>query len=146
MNIVGINTTGIMYKIDSFENWLRESNQAIFTMQETKVAISGQIQSQSTNKYQLYEQIRDINPRLGGGLCIGVNRDLPSTLLRGGEEVECLTVEVQVGQQELVVVCGYGPQVYAIPSRKEKFWEFLDKEVQEASREDKMLLAQIDSN
>ena len=68
MNIVGINTAGIMYKIDSFENWLRESNQAIFTMQETKVAISGQIQSQSTNKYQLYEQIRDINPRLGGGV------------------------------------------------------------------------------
>ena len=147
LNIIGINTAKILSKIDSFENWLQESNPAVFIMQETKVAITGQIESKSTNKYQLFEQIRDVNPGLGGGLCIGIIKDLPSTLLReGGEEVECLTVEVQVGQQELVVVGGYGPQVYASPARKEKFWEYLDKEVQEATREDKMLLIQMDSN
>ena len=136
-----------MSKLDSFDNWIRESKPGIFTMQETKVTIMGQIQSQSTNKYQLYEKIQEVNPGLGGGLCIGVNKNLHSSLLREGEEeVECLTVQVQVGQQEMVVVCGYGPQVYASPARKEKFWEYLGREVQEASREDKMLVIQMDSN
>ena len=85
-NIIEINTAGIMSKISSFENWLQESSPAIFTMQETKVTITGQIKSESTTKNQLYEQIRDINPGFGGGLCIGVNKDLPSTLLREGWE------------------------------------------------------------
>ena len=129
MNIFGINAAGILSKIDSFESWLTDSNPAIFMVQETKVAVTGQIQFQGSNSYQIYEQIRAINPGLGGGLCIGVNKNLPSTLLReGGDEVECLSVQVQVGQQEMVVVCGYGPQLYASPERKDKFWEYLDRE------------------
>ena len=62
-------------------------------------------------KYQFFEKIRSINPAMGGGLCIGVNKKLPSALLRdGGDEVECLTVQVELGLLELVVVCGYGSQ------------------------------------
>ena len=82
--MIGINAAGIMSKIYSFENWLRESIPSIFTIQETKMAAIGQIRSQSIQNYQLYEQIRAVNPGCGGGLCIGVNRDLPSTLLREG--------------------------------------------------------------
>ena len=101
----------------------------------------------STDKYQLYEQIRSTNPGLGGGICIGVNKDLPSTLLReGGDEVECISVEVEVGQQRLVVVCDYGPQVSASPDRKQMFWDYLEKEVQEAAREKKLITIQMDAN
>ena len=46
----------------------------------------------------------------------------------------------------MVVVCGYGPQLHASPARKEQFWEFMDREVSEAAREDKMLKIQMDSN
>ena len=60
--------------------------------------------------------------------------------------MECLSVQVEAGRQEIVVVCGYGPQVYSSPDRKDKFWEYLDREVQEAAREDKMLVIQMDSN
>ena len=88
-----------------------------------------------------------MNPGQGGGPCIGVSKSLPSALLReGGEEAECLSVQVQLGQQEMVVVCGYGPQLHASPARKEQFWEFMDREVSEAAREDKMLIIQMDSN
>ena len=147
MNIIGINAAGILSKLDSFDNWIKERLPTIFTLQETKVSMIGQIKSETIDKYQLYEQIRTINPSQGGGLCIGVTRDLPSSLLReGGEEAECLTVQVEVGQQELVVVCGYGPQVIATPDRKEQYWAYLEREVEEASREEKMIIIQMDSN
>ena len=78
---------------------------------------------------------------------MGVTKDLSSTLLReGGEEVECLTIQLEVGQQELVMVNGYGPQMVASQAKKEKFWEYLDREVEEAARCDKMLVIQLDAN
>ena len=78
---------------------------------------------------------------MGGGLCIGVKKEMPSTLIReGGEDAECLTVQDEVGQQELVVVCGYGPQENAGMERNEIFWQYLEREVEEAAREEKMLV------
>ena len=137
LKLIGINANAIMGKIDTFENWLSHFLPDIFTIQETKVGTSGQIKSKNMNLYQLYEQIRTVNPGLGGGLCVGVHKKLPSTILReGGEEVECISVQVEIGQQEMVVVCGYGPQLYSSPARKEQFWEYLDREVEEASREE----------
>ena len=84
---------------------------------------------------------------MGGGLCVGVSKDLPFMLIRErGDEVECISVEVEVGQQRLVVVCGYGPQVSATPDKKQMFWDYLEQEVHEASRDEKMLLIQMDAN
>ena len=61
-------------------------------------------------------------------------------------EVECISVQVKVGQQELLVVCGYRPQENAGLAKKERFWQYLEREVEEDSREEKMLLIQMDSN
>ena len=147
LTVLGINANNILNKLESFESWLKEKSPAIFVIQETKVPSIGQIQTFKTSQYQMFEQIREANPALGGGLCVGVTQDLPSSLLReGGEDVECISDQVQVGQQELVVVCGYGPQENASLSRKEAFWQYLEQEVQEASREEKMLIIQMDSN
>ena len=78
---------------------------------------------------------------------MAVAKELPSALLReGGDEVECITVQVEVGQQSLVFVCGYGPQLCASPARKEQFWDYLEREVQEAAREEKMIIIQMDGN
>ena len=144
---MGINAAGILGKIESFEHWLKDKTPAIFSIQETKVPIKGLIHSESTNTFQLYEQIRSVNPGVGGGLCVGVAKVLPSALLReGGDEVECITVQVQVGQLSLVIVCGYGPQLCASPARKEQFWDYLEREVQEAAREEKMLIIEMDAN
>ena len=42
MNILGINSAGILSKLDSF-HWLKESNPQIFSIQETKIQNTGQI-------------------------------------------------------------------------------------------------------
>jgi hypothetical protein len=141
IDFFGVNANGILNKIYSFEDWLNQKTPAIFCIQETKVPTIKCIKSETSKSYQIYEQIRSINPAQGGGLCIGVTKDLPSSLLReGGEEAKCISVQVQVGQQEMVVVCGYGL------TRTEQFWAYLEREIQEASREEKMLVIQIDSN
>ena len=107
----GVNANKILNKIYSFDIWVKEKEPAIFCIHEKKVPAIGQIKTTTTNKYQLYEQIRSVNPGMGVGLCIGIKKELPSTLIReGGEDAECLTVQVEVGQQELVMVCGYGPR------------------------------------
>ena len=124
MIVFGVNANKILNKIDSLDHWIKEKEPSIFCIQETKVPAIGQIQTSTTNKYQIYEQIRELNPAQGGGLCIGINKDLPSTLIRyGGEKVESLTVQVELGLQELVVVCGYGPQENSGITRKEDFWQ-----------------------
>ena len=146
MTILGVNANNLLNKIDSFKNWLKEKSPAIFIVQETKVPTLGQLKTIS-NQFQIYEQIRENNPGLGGGICIGVSKNLHSTLLReGGVDVECISVLVEVGQHEIVVVCGYGPQENAGLAKKESFWHYLEREVEEASREDKMLVIQMDSN
>ena len=148
INIIGVNAAGILNKIDSFDSWLTDKCPSIFSIQETKVPIKGQIHSDVIDFYQLYEHIRTNNPGQGGGLCIGVTRDLHSTLIRdGGDEVECITVQVEVDNQSLVIVSGYGPQESrSSPSHKEKFWAYLDREVEEAAMEEKLLVIQMDSN
>ena len=136
----------MLNKIDSLKNWLKEKSPAIFIVQETKVPALGQLKIIS-NQFQIYEQIQENNPGLGGGICIGVSNNLHSTLLReGGVDVECISVQVEVGQQDIVVVCRYGPQENASLAKKESFWQYLEREVEEASREDEMLVIQMDSN
>ena len=146
MTILGVNANNLLNKIDSFKNWIKEKSPAILIVKETKVPTLGQLKMIS-NQFQIYEQIRENNPGLGGGICIGVSKNLHSILLReGGSDVECISVQVEVGQQEIVVVCGYGPQENASLAKKESFWQYLEREVEEASREDKLLVIQMDSN
>ena len=41
---------------------------------------------------------------------------------------------------------GYEPQETGGPEAKRKFWNYLDKEVEEASKNENMLVIQMDSN
>ena len=146
--ILGVNAAGILTKIDSFDKWIKDKKPAIFVIQESKVPQKGKIESNQLIGFQQYELIRSQNPNLGGGLCIGITKDLHSVQVReGDDECECLTVEVTISnQQQMVVVAGYGPQVTDCPERKNKFWAYLDREVEEAERDNKMIVIQMDSN
>ena len=63
--------------------------------------------------------IREEKNISGGGLAIGVIHDLQPVLLRkGNDDVECLSVEINVGQLQIVCVVGYGPQLGDCDERK----------------------------
>ena len=78
---------------------------------------------------------------------VGALNDLKPVLVRqGDDEVECLTVEVTAGQIKIRCVNGYGPQLSDTKERKQRFWNYLDKEVIEAEEKQIGLVIEIDSN
>ena len=147
LNICGVNANGLLNKIDSFDYWIKEREPTIFCIQETKVSKVGKIKSNQMIDYQMFELLRTVNPHLGGGLCIGVKNSLQAVQIREGDDVtEALTVEVEVGNQQMVVVNAYAPQLYDGPDKKGKFWSYLYREVEYADSEEKMLIIQMDAN
>ena len=71
----------------------------------------------------------------GGGLCVGVHRDLRSVLIaQGDDEVECLAVEVLIYDFPIRIITAYGPQLNDSSERKQKFWEFLEREADNADK------------
>ena len=122
--IIGINCAGLMSKIVSFEKLISDEQPSLFCLQETKMKKPNQIKTESIKNFTLYELVRKNSN--GGGLCIGIHKDLQSVwVAQGDDEVECLVVEVWVDEFPVRVVTAYGPQVSDSVDRKHKFWEFL---------------------
>ena len=145
LKIFGINCAGLMSKIKSFEKVLIDENPSVFCLQETKLKKPNQIRTDSTRNYTLYELHRKQSK--GGGLCIGIHKDLRSVWIsEGDDEVECLAVEVWVDDFPLRIFTGYGPQLSDSVKRKQKFWDFLEKEAENAERNGAGFILQMDSN
>ena len=118
----------------------------IFFVQEVKQASVGNIKTDYLQNFQLFELVRKEERVAGGGLMIGVDREVQALQVReGNDEVECLTVVVTIPGIDIRAVCGYGPQRRDSVKRKTSFWEYLDQEVKDSALEDQALIIQIDS-
>ena len=125
MKIIGVNSAGLMSKIDSFEKLLIDKNPSVFCIQETKLKKPNQIKTNSSRNFKIYELLRKNSN--GGGICIGVLKDLkPVWVSQGDDEVEVLTVEMWVNEYPIRIVTAYGPQMIDLLERKQKFWEFIE--------------------
>ena len=83
----------------------------------------------------------------GGGIAIGVQNKLePSWINKGDNDAEALTVEIWVGGFQIRLICGYGPQEGDKVEQKEKFWKYLNREVQEAKNNGAKVIIQMDGN
>ena len=143
--VIGINAAGLMSKIESFEKLMKDVQPSVFCVQETKLRKPNKIKTESTKGFTMYELLRqDSN---GGGLCIGVHKDLqPVWVAQGDDEVECLVVEVWVEDFPIRIVTAYGPQLGDSLERKRKFWDFLEKEVNNSVKAGAGFILQMDSN
>ena len=80
-------------------------------------------------------------------MALGVHNDLKSTLIaEGDDDTEAVSVKVFFNELSVRIVTAYGPQENAIKERKDKFWEFLEKEVNDAELEGEGLIIQMDGN
>ena len=154
LNIVGINAAGITSKIDSFDKMLFDLQPSIWMLQETKRK-PGDPRMKANNliNYQVFELRREKTREeggkglRGGGLALGALHDLHPVLVRqGDDEVECLSVEVTTGPTTFRCVVGYGPQLDDTSDRNQKFWNYLDTEINIAKHRNIGLVIQIDSN
>ena len=83
----------------------------------------------------------------GGGIALGVLNDLePSWIIEGDNEDEAITVEIWVEGFPIRLLCGYGPQESDSKQRKDKFWDYIDKEVQNSPKNGAGIIIQIDGN
>ena len=114
-------------------------------LQETKLKTNERLVSDALKDFQIYYLSRKESQ--GGGIAIGVIKDLESTLIReGDDQTEAMAVQVVVGELPISVITAYGPQENAIIEKKKKFCQFLEEEVCRAEFEGNGLILQMDGN
>ena len=138
----GVNPDGALSKITTIKKAIRETGSAVWTMQETKVSGPGKLKFDG---YITYEHIR--NHKEGGGISLSALKDLNPAFVRdGGEEVEALTVNINLKQITISCNTGYGPQEYASVSKKNAFWKYFEEEYERAKNEGNGFILQGDLN
>ena len=145
INFFAINCAGIKSKLKSFETVLTDLKPTVWMVQETKLKPHETIASGSLSEYQVYYLNRQSSQ--GGGVALGVNKNLASTLVNEGDgDVETLSVKLFLDKLALRIVTAYGPQENDLKDKKNKFWEFLEKEVNCAELEEEGIIIQMDGN
>ena len=145
LKIIGMNAAGLPSKIKSLDHLLDILKPHIWTIQESKLKPNQKIKLEDENCFDLYYLNR--KESLGGGLIVGVHKDLESVLVReGDDETEAMVIHVEIEGMTLKVVNAYGPQKNATKERKEKFWEFLEEEYIKAELENLGFIIQMDGN
>ena len=99
LKIFGINAAGINSKLKSFNDVLSRLKPNIWMIEETKLKPHEKIKGGFLDQFQVYYLSRQ-NAQ-GGGLAIGINKMLESTLLNSGnDETEVISVLVYWFQLE----------------------------------------------
>ena len=112
-------------------------------LQESKLKPNETISCESIKDFHVYYLNRQKSQ--GGGVALGVLKDYESTLINeGDDETEVLSVKVFLKDFQVRAVTAYGPQENALKDKKDKFWEFMEKEVYDL--EGNVLIIQLDGN
>ena len=99
------NAAQLKGKLDSFKSELKETNAAIFTLQEVHFENKGKFK---INDFEIFEAIRK---KAKGGTVIGVNKNLKPFLIQEySDDFELLVVEVKAANKVIRIMSGYEPQ------------------------------------
>ena len=110
----GLNPDGARGKWGTIKKAVRDTGASIWMMQETKCTAEGNLK---LDGFITYEHLRSKGG--GGGLALSARTDLnPSFVRDGGEEVEALTIDIQVRQMGISCTTAYGPQESADIKKK----------------------------
>ena len=145
LKVFGINAAGLKSKIKSFNDVLCKLKPHIWVVQETKLKPHEVIKCEALGDYQVFSLSRQKSQ--GGGLAVGVNKMLESTLIKeGDDDTEVISVLVVVGNIPIRVIGAYGVQENASKDKKEKFWNFIEEEVRQAENNGEGIIIQMDGN
>ena len=143
LRFLGVNAAGLGSKMTTFKKVLQELEPSMFFIQETKFKDYGKLKVEN---YIIYELLRKTNVG-GGGLAIGVTKELNPALVReGDDDVEALSVEIALKNIKIRCCTAYGCQENEKIEKKEKFWNFLDEEVSAADQSGSGFILQFDGN
>ena len=124
----GANAAGVKCKLKSLDDILKRLQPQIWAIQETKLKPNERLKLEVGNDFQIYYLYRQNSQ--GGGLAVGVHKDIESALVgEGNDDIEALVVQAVLGSIPVKIVVAYGPQENAKKEKKEKFWNFIEDEV-----------------
>ena len=139
---MGANAAGFSSKKSSFESIIESKRPSLFFLQETKMKREGIIKLCG---YQIYELVR--SSKQGGGLAIGALDEIePVFISEGNDDTEILVIEVKLNGMQVRCINGYGPQESDSKERKQRFWERLSSEIEDADTNNKAIIIQMDGN
>ena len=145
LKIFAANAAGISCKLKSFENILTKLKPQVWMLEETKLKPNGRIKCEALNDFQVFYLNRQKSQ--GGGLALGVHKEIESTLIRDGDDdTEVLSVQTVLADIPVRIIVGYGPQENATIEKKNKFWSFVENEIKEAEIKDHGIIFQMDGN
>ena len=136
------NAASLKSKLKIFKNELKRSNAGIFTLQETHYSTKGRM---ALEGFEIFEAIR--KGKQGGGTMIGVHKALSPVLITElNDPFELLVVEIKLGNREIRVMSGYGPQENWSPEQREPFFRAFEEEIIKAYLAGKSMLIEADFN
>ena len=145
LKIFAANAAGIRCKIKSFDQIIAKIAPKIWMLEETKLKANETMKCESSDHFNIFYLNRQNSQ--GGGLALGVHKEIESTLVReGNDETEMLSVQAVLGKIPVRIIVAYGPQENAPVLKKQSFWEAIEKEVCEADIEGHGVLLQMDGN
>ena len=145
LKIFAANAAGIKSKYKSFENVLTSLKPQIFMLQETKLTVNEVIKCEASKDFQVYYLNRQ--NRQGGGLAVGIENNIESTLIREGDDnIEALSIQIILKQLPVRIIVGYGPQENDNIDKKTQFWNFIEQEINEAEIAEHGIILQMDGN
>ena len=81
----------------------------IWMLQETKLKSNETIKCETKDDFQIF--YLNGQKSQGGGLALGIEKNIESTLIRDGDdEVKVISVQVLLGGIPVRLITGYGPQ------------------------------------
>ena len=139
-----MNAAGLKSKLSSFKKVIHDLQPSVFFIEETKYKEAGKLKI--GDEFLIYELVRK-SENGGGGLALGCLKDLnPCWVSEGNDQVEALSVNIFLKDIKIRCCVAYGPQESDNIEKKEAFWEHLDKEVGEASKDGAGFILQCDGN
>ena len=142
LSAIGTNSDGLYPKKESLFYLINKLKPSIITIQETKLTSKGKI---SIPGYEVIEHLRGEN-RGGGGLLTAALTDLNPTLVADDANVDLLVIQVDVGDQKIRILNGYGPQEVDDAITINSFWQTLELEITNAKEDGCLILLQLDAN
>ena len=98
----------------------------------------------SIESFEIFEAIRS---KEKGGTLIGIHQALRPILIKVYEkDFELICVKVDVGNREIRVITGYGPQESWSEQSRLPFFHALEEEISKAKNDGKHIIIEMDSN
>ena len=137
------NAAGCVGKIESLVNNVNKIGAGIITLQETHFKRKGNL-NEKLEEFEVFESIRE---KVKGGTAIAVHKSLKPVLIEEySKEFELLVVEVKLGDKDVRLMSGYGPQENWKKEDRKPFFDKLEEEIERAKLNGKSMLIQMDAN